>query len=406
MKAARRAGPLPLRGHASPLARRVYYLPWRHGWEPKERVMDEKRSEPQKPQPAQTAQTAQDRAGVRAGARAGDDRFYLLGLCHVDFLRPREKLILVEMLGARKVLELSLGDLRWLLGRHFTTSTWDRDAILRAAEQTEGQLTRGEVVCIFNKDSAFPPQLREIHDPPLALFVRGCIPKPGQALVGVVGTRFPTGGAERASFRLGFELAQQGVGVVSGLARGVDREAHEGCVRAGGVSVGVLGNGIDRVYPSTSEQTARRLLQAGGALVSEYPPGVPPLAYHFPARNRIINGLSRAVVVVQAPERSGALITADYALEEGRELVVHQSGLAGSAGAGTRRLCQAGAPVIGGAADLLRNLGWGESAAVAGPSRARAQKMLAGERLARIVETEMEGALVQRAGTPTGEDDG
>lgn len=374
MKAAESTVLLPMGGNAGPLARRVYYQPWRSGGIQGERVVDEQQIQ--------------------------DERLYLLGLSHVDFLRPKEKLLLVEMLGgARPVFGLGLREFHQLFGRRFITRRWDPAAILREAERTERLLTRGEVVCIFYWDPAFPPLLREIHDPPLAVFARGPIPGKGQVLVGVVGTRYPTGGAERASFRLGFELAQQGVGVVSGLARGVDREAHEGCLEAGGISVGVLGSGIDRVYPASSGPTARRLLQAGGALLSEYPPGVPPLAHHFPARNRIINGLSRAVVVVQAPERSGALITADYALTEGRDLVVHQAGLAGSAGAGTRKLCQEGAPVIASAVDLLKEWGWEQRpAAAAGGDQTKPVGMPAGKRLARMLEAETEGVLVQRGG--------
>jgi DNA processing protein len=121
--------------------------------------------------------------------------------------------------------------------------------------------------------------------------------------------------------------------------------------------VAVLGNGIDVIYPESSRPAARRLLESGGTILSEYPPGIPPLNYHFPARNRIISGLCRSVVIVQAPARSGALITAEYALEQGRDLRVHEAGLAGTAGVGTMRLADAGAPVIQGSADILN--GWG-----------------------------------------------
>ncbi len=119
----------------------------------------------------------------------------------------------------------------------------------------------------------------------------------------------------------------------------------------------VLGSGIDLVSPAGSMSTARALLAAGGTILSEYPPGTLPMKHHFPARNRIISGMSRTVVVVQAPERSGALITAEYALEQGRDLAVHADGTAGTAGAGGRALADAGAPVIHGAAALLAE--WG-----------------------------------------------
>jgi predicted Rossmann fold nucleotide-binding protein DprA/Smf involved in DNA uptake len=149
------------------------------------------------------------------------------------------------------------------------------------------------------------------------------------------------------------------VGTVSGLARGIDAEAHRGCLAEGGRTAGVLGNGVDQVFPGSSAPLGRRILAGGGCILSEYPPGEPPRPFHFPGRNRIISGLSRAVVVVQAPEGSGALITADYALEQGRELMVHADGLEGPAGAGTRALAAEGAQAVRGAAEVLA--GWGEN---------------------------------------------
>jgi len=152
-----------------------------------------------------------------------------------------------------------------------------------------------------------------------------------------------------------------------------------GCTAAGCVSVAVLGNGIDEVYPSTSRAAAMDLLEKGGAIVSEYPPGIPPLRHHFPARNRVISGLSKAVVVVEAPARSGALITADYALDQGRDMYVHADGLHGSAGAGTRALAEAGAPVIRGVADILAQWGRQPAAAPGRLSQATPADVLVGE---------------------------
>ncbi len=182
---------------------------------------------------------------------------------------------------------------------------------------------------------------------------------------------------------------------MSGLARGIDREAHEGCEEAGFRSVAVLGSGIDMIYPSSSRAAGMALLARGGGILSEYPPGVPALRYHFPARNRIISGLCRGVVIIQAPERSGALITADYALEQGKDLWVHAAGTYGSAGAGTRRLADAGAPVIHGAADLLRE--WGVAA---GPKAEEPDSdlMPEGDRLASMLKHEMDGTCTQRGG--------
>jgi DNA processing protein len=286
------------------------------------------------------------------------DRLCLLGLSHVEFLSPREKLVLVAGLGSpSRLFDLSLADIAGLLGRRFVTRAWQPEEILRMAEATRAHLTRGRMGSIFYGDPEYPPRLREIYDPPLVLFVRGSLPDNGETLAGIVGTRFPTGAGRAAAFRLGFDLGRSGIWVVSGLARGIDREAHDGCERAGGRSVAVLGNGIDLIYPSSSRAAAMALLARGGAIASEYPPGVPALRWHFPARNRIISGLSRGVVIVEAPERSGALFTADYALEQGRDLWVHAAGRVGATGAGTRRLAEAGAPVIHAAADIADE--WG-----------------------------------------------
>ena len=324
------------------------------------------------------------------------EKLSLIGLSHVDFLVPKDKHKLIKALGsATRIFELSFQDLCHMTGRRLRTKLWNPAEILRQAEQTEKRLTPGVLGCIFYRDSTYPPQLREAFDSPVTLYYRGTLPEKGHLLAGIVGTRFPTGGARKAAFRLGYELGCQGVGVVSGLARGIDREAHEGCVQAAGYSVAVLGNGIDDIYPTSSRAAARSLLETGGVIFSEYPPGTPPLQYHFPARNRIISALSRSVVVVQAPEHSGALITAEYALDQGHDLFVHAAGLSGTAGAGTRSLADAGAPVITGAREIMRDWGleYREPRGAGGPPGESS-----GEALARIFRSEMEGACATKAG--------
>jgi DNA processing protein len=329
------------------------------------------------------------------------ERLYFLALSTVDFLTPREKHQLLGTCGtASRMLELSLAEMTRLLpprplksggfaARRFVTTLWDPDALLRAARQIDERLTASGIDSIFYGDSSYPPQLAHIDDPPLTLFLRGKLPDSGSALAGIVGTRFPTGAAREAAFRLGFDCGREGIGVVSGLARGIDREAHEGSIAAAGISVAVLGNGIDDVYPVSSRPTARALLDRGGAILSEYPPGTPPLQHHFPARNRIISGLSRSVVVVQAPERSGALFTADFALQQGRDLYVHSSGIGGKTGEGTRRLHDDGAPLIKGVEDILRD--WGREPLPRGPAAIP-------EGAAAILQKEIEGACVSRSG--------
>jgi DNA processing protein len=331
-----------------------------------------------------------------------------LALSHVEFLRPREKLALVDMLGgAERLFGLSLADVSALLGRRLRTTSWDPARILEQAEASQARLTGGLMGSIFYWDAAYPPLLREIYDPPAVLFWRGTPPRHDRRLAALVGTRLPTGAARKAAFRLAFDLARAGVGTASGLARGIDSEAHAGCVAAGGYTVAVLGSGVDIVSPSGSMAGARALLEAGGTILSEYPPGTPPRKHHFPARNRIISGLARAVVVVQAPGRSGALITAEYALDQGRDLCVHAAGIEGTAGAGTRALAESGAPVVAGAGDCLAE--WGMPAEAAAATAAGALRELggapgpvtveeAGPVLARRLRAEIDGSCALAGG--------
>jgi DNA processing protein len=170
-------------------------------------------------------------------------------------------------------------------------------------------------------DPAYPAGLRSIFDPPPGLFLRGAgdaelLDRPS---VAIVGARACSSYGSHVARTFGRELAASGLVVVSGLARGVDGEAHRGALEAGGATVAVLGCGIDRDYPAAHRELARRIC-LDGLVVSEYAPGVEPAPWRFPARNRVIAGLAQAIVVVEARERSGALITADLALEEGREV--------------------------------------------------------------------------------------
>jgi DNA processing protein len=324
------------------------------------------------------------------------EQLCFIALSLVEFLSPFEKRLLVcRLQKPSTVFDLPLGEISRLLGRRLLTRQWLPGQLLESAERIRLRLTEDGVASIFYGDLHYPPLLGEIADPPLALFVRGSLPQPGTTLAAIVGTRFPTGAGREAAFRLAFELGRSGITIVSGLARGIDREAHEGCTEAGGRSVAVLGNGVDRIYPSSSREAAQALLERGGAVVSEYPPGVPPLRWHFPARNRIISGMCRGVVVVQAPERSGALFTAEYALEQDRDLWVHAAGTVGSTGAGTRRLAESGAPAIHSARAIFRD--WGIVAAA--PRRFEPPRGASdGRRVAAVVEEEISGACARRAG--------
>lgn len=283
----------------------------------------------------------------------------LLSIARFGFLSTNEKLTLYRSAASdRQFVEMRREGVERLVGRRLKCRVFDPKAALKAAEGDGKRLTREGIQYTFYEDTDYPPQLREIHDPPFLLFYRGKLPDYELPMLGIVGTRHPSGKAAKAAFRSGYEAGRSGIGVVSGLARGIDGFAHEGNVTGGGRTVAVLGCGIDFVYPVQNRYLGVRILESGGAIVSEYPPGEQPLRYHFPARNRIISGLCRGVVVVEAPERSGALITVDHALDQGRDLFVHRDGLSGSSGAGTRQLSEDGARVIDGVGDVLEEWGY------------------------------------------------
>ncbi len=319
----------------------------------------------------------------------------LLAIARIELLKTPEKLLLLDLIDTETLfLSLALSDLEEIVQRRLRSERFAPAELLAAAGRDRNILTRKGIAYTFYRDSSYPPQLREIFDPPFLLFYRGALPDYEKPLVGVVGTRNPTGKARRAAYGLGFELGAEGLGVVSGLARGIDGAAHEGNIAGGGRTVAVLGCGIDFVYPSVNRELALRILQTGGAIVSEYPPGTAALRYHFPERNRILSGLARGVVVVEAPERSGALISADYALEQGRDLFVHVDGLDGPPGAGTRRLASEGAPTISCAADLLAD--WGIEGRGGLRRVSRPEESALG--MAHLLADELAGRLVRHQG--------
>jgi len=211
---------------------------------------------------------------------------------------------------------------------------------------------------VGRSDSGFPPLLRAIHDPPPGLFLRGAAPVEllARPAVAIVGARACSPYGRQVARRLGRELAGAGLVVLSGMARGVDAEAHRGALDREGVTVAVLGCGIDRDYPAAHATLARQIVERG-LVVSEYAPGVEPAPWRFPARNRIIAGLCAATAVVEARERSGALISADFALEEGREVFAVPGEITSALSAGSNALLRLGATPLTAADDVLEAYG-------------------------------------------------
>ena len=220
-----------------------------------------------------------------------------------------------------------------------------------------GRLAAAGLAWLSRDDPSFPPRLRNIHDPPLGLFVRATRPfvPDERPVAAVVGARACSGYGTSVAHGIARELAAAGVVVVSGLARGIDAAAHRGALEAG-ETIAVLGCGVDRDYPRAHAALAKQIAEQG-FVVSEYAPGVEPAPWRFPARNRIIAGLADVTIVVEARERSGALITADLALDEGREVLAVPGEITSALSRGTNHLLRLGAAPVTCVADVFRALG-------------------------------------------------
>ena len=280
-----------------------------------------------------------------------------LALALVPELLPRRAFALVEHFGTpRAVLEAPAAALAAAGVRPAAVASIGR-AAGRARAETRRLAAAGATLVAWS-DDAYPPALRHIAQPPLVLAVRGSLDGPDQPAIAIVGARRASDYGRRMAEELGRRFAEAGVTVVSGLAAGIDAGAHRGALSAGGRTVAVFGTGIDRVYPRWHRELAGGI--AGqGALVSEFPCGTPPRQFHFPRRNRIISGLTRGTIVVEAAEDSGSLITAGCALEQNRDLFAVPGSAGVPAHRGSNRLIQQGARLVTRAEDVLEEL-WPE----------------------------------------------
>ena len=261
---------------------------------------------------------------------------------------------------------------------------------LRSTAEAEIAVVRklgGDILLL--DDGVYPSSLREIYDPPIVLYVKGawaeCLDQP---CIGVVGSRKCSTYGQNAAMMLARDLAQRGLTVVSGFARGIDAAAHRGALDAGGRTVAVLGTGIDEVYPRDHKKLAEEILAGGGALVSQFPLGTPPVSENFPYRNRIISGLSLGILVVEAAENSGSLITARLAMEQNREVFAVPGNITSRNSFGTNYLIKgAGAKLVQQWQDIAEELPQQLAARLLPPpfTETRAQPSLA-EKLAFVPE--------------------
>ena len=221
-------------------------------------------------------------------------------------------------------------------------------------ERIQGE-TAAAAVCISRDDTSYPANLREIPLPPEPLWVRGRVEADDTLAIAIVGAREATPYGVGCAERLAEDLAARGITIISGLARGIDSAAHRGALRAGGRTIAVLGSGVDVIYPPENRRLALEVADRG-AVVSQFPLRTPPLAGYFPARNRVIAGLSLGVVVVEAAEKSGSLITAGLAGELGREVMAVPGPLTSLMSRGAHRLIQDGAALVQGWEDVVAQL--------------------------------------------------
>ncbi|MDM7923284.1 MAG: DNA-processing protein DprA [Pyrinomonadaceae bacterium] len=261
---------------------------------------------------------------------------------------PRAATKLIERFGSPEgVFAARRGELESLRIRPETIeSIMKREFETAAAAELERVKALGGDILILD-DGSYPPMLREIADPPITLYVKGdwqaCFEQP---CVAVIGSRMCSTYGQNASEMLARDLASRGICVVSGLARGIDSAAHRGAMAGGGRTVAVIGTGLDSIYPKENAKLVDEIVASGGAVVSQFPLGTPPIKENFPYRNRIISGLSMGVLVVEASERSGSLITARLATEQGREVMAVPGNITSRNSFGTNYLIKAGAKLV------------------------------------------------------------
>jgi DNA processing protein len=302
---------------------------------------------------------------------------------------PRAAAALLERFGsAEAVFHASRAELEGVRLRPETIeSIMARDLLEKAAGEIEWTRALGADILLLD-DGIYPPLLREIFDPPITLYVKGaweaCLDAPTVAMVG--SRRCSTYG-QNTALMLARELGSRGVTIISGLARGIDAAAHRGALEAGGRTVAVMGTGLDQIYPRDHQKLAAELLERGGALLSEFPLGTPPAPQNFPYRNRVISGLSLGVLIVEAAENSGSLITARMAMEQNREVWAVPGNITSRNSFGTNYLIKgAGAKLIQQWQDVVTELPPDIAARLLPPELKKKEEMQLTKQLALVPE--------------------
>ena len=310
---------------------------------------------------------------------------------------PRAATRLLEKFGsAENVFRATRGELESVrLRAESVESILKREFHEKAEEELEKLKAAGADVLVLD-DGSYPFLLREIADPPITLYVKGeweaCFDAPS---VAVVGSRRSSTYGENASLMLARDLAERGICIISGLARGIDSAAHRGALEAGGKTVAVLGTGIGQVYPKENARLVDKILESGGAVVSQFPLDTPPIPENFPYRNRIISGLSLGVLIVEASERSGSLITARLATEQNREVFAVPGNITSRNSFGTNYLIKCGAKLVQQWQDVVAELSPEIAAAILPPKMDKRDEKQASSQLAPADLNERERSVWQ-----------
>lgn len=284
-----------------------------------------------------------------------DEYYPWLALGYLIRFRPYLSRRLIEkFLNPENIFSSSLKSLLTVegmtadLAKSIVERRFDRDKILEGLKK----LNKEEVKIIHMNDPAYPELLKQIEDPPLFFYMKGDIQPQDSLAISIVGTRRPTVYGKKVAELLSKELSHAGFTVISGVARGIDSIAHMSALTAGGRSIGVLGCGIDVVYPKENRSLILKIIKSG-VIISEFPPEMGPEKQNFPRRNRIISGLSLGTVVVEAAEKSGSLITAGFALDQGREVFAIPGNINSRMSRGTNNLIKEGAKIVTNVDDIL-----------------------------------------------------
>ena len=214
-------------------------------------------------------------------------------------------------------------------------------------------MIKNNIDIISTEDNEYPKILKNIYDPPVSLYIKGNKEILNNDSIAIIGCRDCTQYGKNVAQELAYNIAMKKINIVSGLAKGIDGIAHKGAILSGGKTIAVLGNGLDTIYPTENIPLAKEILKTGGAIISEYPLGERPQKQNFPERNRIVSGMSKGIIVAEAKEKSGTLITVDFALEQGRDVFVVPGNITSETSIGTNELIKQGAKLITSYKDVL-----------------------------------------------------